>query len=142
MNACAASTGVFVNTKLYFAAKFSILIMYEEINPAEEESTSAFDVEISERVIYYLQQTCRWAMLLVYFTGGALLLFVLIMAVKWADVEDAFYRAYGTYESVFIAVLVCLVLVYGVLLGLLYNFTFKVKRGILAQDVVAIQQGM
>ena len=64
--------------------------MYEEITTVQEEFPHVFDVELSDKAIYYLEQTCGWARMMALFGGGAVLLSVLFMAIKWSDVEAAF----------------------------------------------------
>jgi hypothetical protein len=116
--------------------------MEENITEEQEESLSVFDVTMSSSVIYSLNETCRWARLLVYISGGAIVAGMLLVFFNWDEVSRSAYSADNAISLIIWGFFTLFCLVYITFLVLLFIFSIKVKAGLAEKNIQKIEKGI
>ncbi len=114
----------------------------EEYNQ-ETHDSSFFDLNISDSVIYSLQQTCRWALFLAYVSGIGIVLGFLCLSFAWSYVDRLLYQAYGGgSENILFGAIMFVMLIYAAFVSLLFTFAYKIKQGVMERNMQKIEQGV
>ena len=108
----------------------------------QEDVLSVFDVTMSPSVIYSLKETCRWARLLVYISGGAIAAGLLLIFFNWSDFSRSFYSTNSTMSYVLWGVALLICIIYLTFLVLLFVFSIKVKTGLDEKDITRVEHGI
>lgn len=125
----------------YCAVNGELIFMKENISE-EQERLSVFDVTMSASIIYSLRETCRWARLLVYISGGAIVAGVLLVFFNWDEISRGAYSPDNMRTLVVIGVYTVFCLTYITFLILLFIFSFKVKAGLDEKDIQKVESGI
>jgi hypothetical protein len=108
-----------------------------------EPAHSLFDIEITESVMYSLEQSAKWARFLAFFISGCFVILVLAFLVS----GSAYFRMLGDrfegHMQIYLLIFFGLMIgIGGVFAGLLFNFSYKIKQGVAARDIEKLQQGI
>jgi hypothetical protein len=120
--------------------------MEENETEQEQLADSVFDVNMSASIIYSLQEACRWATRLVYFSGGIILAFVLLILFNLDDFYRGLYVSSGdrynnNASAVGLGVLAFIGAVYITFLVLLFIFSRRVNKGLNEKNTEQVERG-
>ena len=108
----------------------------------QQSPDSMLEITLSQNAINSLYQICKWVHRFVILTVATIAAGGLLLFTAWDEIERAIYPLYGRFAPGFWIGIFLGLVVYAVLLSLLFNFAYNLKKGIDNVDMQKAEQGV